>query len=188
MKSSEAWIVVGGVLSCAAVLLTRRAAPPPRAPTLPRAVRALVRRCSIPSDVFRDRVLPYTYRPQPAALRADLLSYHVTMAQVTALYGARFPTGPTTHIGDSDRAWLSNDISRFLSDDLPIEIFGYAKGYPLVFQRLYRNHAKSLSAVSRWLPTLVDSDDFNDIKVSIGVLRPTERLQLTAFLGRLGGE
>ena len=69
----------------------------------------------IPRDVFRDRILPYTYRPQPTALRDDRLSYHGTMAKVKTLYGKRFPTGPATPAEDSDLAWLSNDICRFCS-------------------------------------------------------------------------
>ena len=133
----------------------------------------------IPRDVFRDRILPYTYRPQPTALRDDLLSYHGTMAKVKNLYGKRFPTGPATPAEDSDMAWLSNDVCRFLNDDQPT-MLGYVEFYRKVFQRRYLNRSKCLSAVE--LPCLLDLS-FNDINVSIGLLRPAERQQLEAFLG-----
>ena len=135
-------------------------------------------RC-IPSDVFRDGILPYTYRPQPAALRDDLLSYHRTTAKVKTLYGKRFPTGPATAPEDSDLAWLSNDICRFLNDDQPT-MLGYVEFYKKVFQRLLVNRSKPLSAVS--LPPLLANDDFSDIKVSIGLLLPAERARLEKFV------
>lgn len=135
----------------------------------------------IPPDIVRDRILPYLYRPQPNALRDDLRSYHHTMRAVHALYAERFPTGPNTSSDDSDRAWLSNDISRFLNNDRPI-MLGYVDFYRRVFQRLFRNQARPPRNVC--LPALFN-DDASDIKVSIGLLLPSERDQLQAFLAEI---
>ncbi len=134
----------------------------------------------IPSDLFRDRILPYTYRPQTVALRDDLLSYHGTTATLKALYGARFLTGPATPAEDSDRSWLSNDICRFLNNAQPT-MLGYVEFYKKVFQRLYLNRSKPLAAVA--VPAAVGDERFSDIKVSIGLLLPSERRQLETFLG-----
>jgi hypothetical protein len=134
----------------------------------------------LPIDLLRDRILPYSYRPQPAALRDDLLSYHRTTAAVKALYRDRFPTEPSTPVEDSDLAWLSNDICRFLNNDQPT-MLGYVEFYKKVFQRLYLNRSKPLSAVG--LPSFYGDEHFHDINVSIGLLLPDERQQLEAFLG-----
>ena len=132
----------------------------------------------IPPDIMRDRILPYLYRPQPLALRDDLRSYHHTMHAVHALYATRFPTGPDTHKDESDRAWLSNDICRFLNNDQPL-MLGYVDFYKRVFQRLFQNRSLHLSRVC--LPPLF-TDNMSDIKVSIGVMLPEERDQLQSFL------
>ena len=135
----------------------------------------------IPRDILRDCILPYLYRPQPAALRDDLRSYHHTTRTVRALYAQRFPTGPGTFPEDSDRAWLSNDICRFLNNDQPT-MLGYVAFYKRVFQRLFRNRTRPLSSVC--LPALFD-DSMRDIKVSIGLMLPKEREQLHTFLARI---
>ena len=134
----------------------------------------------LPSAVVRDRVLPFTYCPQPAALCEDLRSYHRTTSHVKTLYGTRFPTVAATAEEESDLAWLSNDICRFLNNDQPT-MLGYVAFYRGVFQRLYMNHIKDLSAVRG--PPLCGADNFNDIKVSIGLLLPKERQRLETFLG-----
>jgi hypothetical protein len=146
-----------------------------------RDIRMLLYR-RIPIDIFRDRVLPFIYRPQPVALRDDLLSYHRTVATIKALYSDRFPTGPATPAEDSDLAWLSNDICRFLNNDRPT-MLGHVEFYKKVFQRLYLNRSKNLAVVG--VPSLFGDEHFNDIKVSVGLLLPDERRQLTAFLGAL---
>ena len=137
----------------------------------------------IPNDIFRDMILPYTYCPQPAALLADLLSYHQTMSHLKTLYCIRFPTVSTTPSEDSDLAWLSNDICRFLNNDQPT-MFGYVEFYRDVFRRLYMNHANDTSASPHLdsFGTVV----FSDIKVSIGLLLPAERLRLESYLGERG--
>lgn len=131
------------------------------------------------SDLFRDRILPFTYCPQPAALCEDLRSYHQTTSHVKALYGTRFPTVSTTPADESDLAWLSNDICRFLNDDRPT-MLGYVEFYKKVFRRLYMNRNQRLSAVR--IPSLLGEEYFQDIKVSIGLLLPAERQRLIRFL------
>ena len=134
----------------------------------------------LPVDLFRDRILPYTYRPQPTALQQDLFSYHRTIAHVKTIYGTLYPTVRTTPEQESDMAWLSNDITRFLNNNQPT-MLGYSQFYRVVFQRLYMNHMKNLPNVC--LPPPLGAVHFNDIKVSIGLMLPLERQQLERFLG-----
>jgi hypothetical protein len=145
---------------------------------LPRDIRMMLLCRRIPVDLFRDHILPYINRPQPIALRDDLLSYHRTMALFKALYSERFPTGPATDVGSSDLAWLSNDICRFLNNDQPT-MFGHVEFYKKVFRRLYMNRFQNRVDVR--VPSC--DEHFNDIKVSVGLLLPDERQQLLAFLG-----
>ena len=131
----------------------------------------------IPIDIFRDMILPYTYTPQPPALLSDLRSYCQTMVRLKALYIRRWP--PNTR-GSAAQEWLSNDITRFLNNDQPT-MLGYVGFYKEVFQRLYMNHEISLQNVR--LPCLVGDETFSDIKVSVGLLLPDERVRLESFLG-----
>ena len=136
------------------------------------------------SVILRDRILPYTYRPQPAALRDDLLSYHRTVATVKAVYRDRFPTEPSTPAWQTPPAWLSNDICRFLNNDQPT-MLGYVEFYKRVFQRQYLNRSRSLSAVclSPGSSSPMETLMIRVINVSIGLLLPGERWLLEVFLG-----
>lgn len=133
---------------------------------------------NIPKDIFRDNILPFTYCIQPINLRQDILSYHKTIQNVKEIYQQKFPTTIDTPSEDSDLAWLSNDISRFLNNDQPT-MYGIVDFYRIVFQRLYSNQKKSLEAIT--VPSCME-DNFNDIKVSISLLNPEERLKLEKFL------
>jgi len=82
---------------------------------------------------------------------------------------------------DSYHAWLSNDICRFLNDDQPT-MYGYVAFYRVIFRRLYMNHTKDLQMIRPPAEFGDDGDMFSDIKVSIGLLNPTERLRLERFL------
>ena len=52
--------------------------------------------------------------------------------------------------------------------------------YKEVFRRIYINHNKDLSSVT--IPPIIGYANFVDIKISIGLLLPSERLQLENFL------
>lgn len=134
---------------------------------------------NIPSDIFRDNILPYTYRSQSNDLLKDIRSFHDTNLRIRKLYAEKFPTEySTTNSYDTDKAWLSNDISRFLNNDRPL-MYGFVNFYKEVYQRLYMNRYSH----SPNIPDLVGDDNFTDIKVSIGLLLPSERKQLEIFLG-----
>ena len=140
---------------------------------------------TLPIDILCDRILPYTYCSQPQDLRADILSYHKTTENVKNLYSFRYPPSMMTEEYDDDEgdmAWLSNDITRFLNND-KATMFGYVDFYKLVFQRLYMNRNKDLKMVS--IPPIAGGINFQDVKVSIGLLLPAERLNLERFLMRV---
>jgi hypothetical protein len=133
----------------------------------------------IPTEIVRNYIIPYTYSPQPANLCTDIRSYYGTVSSLKLFYSTKFPTLPTTDPDESDMAWLSNDIVRFLNRDRPT-MFGIANYYKEVFRRIYLNHNKDLSSVT--IPPIIGYDNFVDIKISIGLLLPSERHQLEDFL------
>lgn len=130
----------------------------------------------MPRDLWRDHILPFAYNVQPRELLADLLSYHSTMVRVRQVYQTLYPTTPETPNEESDRAWLSNDICRFLNDDQPT-MLGYVPFYRDVFARLFMNHRTGSLRAPSFL-----SDNFAEIKVAIALLQPHERARLETFL------
>ena len=135
----------------------------------------------LPPDIVNDYILPFTYSPQPTELCQDICSYYQTMKNTRDMYSRAFPTLPSTPTGDTDIAWLSNDICRFLNNDLPT-LYGYTQFHREVYQRMYRNRTKPLEAIPAYI-NFVDRYLFpSDIKIVIGLLQPNERLDLEKFL------
>ena len=135
---------------------------------------------TLPLEIVRDNIMPYTYQPMSDELKKDLLSYHKTNAKIRHIYAMQFPPDTTTSSDESDVAWLSNDISRYLNNDIPL-MCGYATFYKTVFRRMYMNKDKKLQDVR--VPSLIGDEHFQDIKTSVGLLTPSERDILEKFLG-----
>ena len=140
---------------------------------------------TLPLEIVRDNIMPYTYQPIPDELKKDLLSYHKTNARIRRIYALQFPPCTTTSSDESDLGWLSNDISRYLNNDIPL-MCGYATFYKKVFRRLYMNKDKPLREVS--VPCLFGEENFSDIKTSVGLLTPKERHNLQSFMAGLTQE
>jgi hypothetical protein len=134
----------------------------------------------IPQCIIRDIIIPYTYCTQPAALLEDLRSYYLTMSWMKDLYREKCPICDEE---ESDMAllWMRCDICMFLNNDQPT-MFGIVEFYRIVFRRMYMNQSKLLCDVVLDGGLSHSSENFNDIKVSIGLLNPTERLRLEGFL------
>tara|TARA_B110000967_G_C18558590_1_gene398980 strand:+ start:17 stop:445 length:429 start_codon:yes stop_codon:yes gene_type:complete len=133
----------------------------------------------IPEDVFRDQILPYTYCPQPIKLRDDIRSYYNTINNVHNIYSKAYPTSSVTPEGDTDKAWLSNDITRFLNNDQPT-MLGYTKFHLQIYKRLYMNNSKDSAAIATNIG--LHALDSCHIKIAVGLLSLTERCNLEAFL------
>ena len=133
----------------------------------------------IPEDVFRDKILPYTYCPQPIKLLDDIRSYYDTINNARNIYSKAYPTSSVTPEEETDTAWLSNDITRFLNNDQPT-MLGYTTFHLQVYQRMYMNNSKDSN-------TIVSNIRFYEldprhIKISVGLLSTLERHNLEVFL------
>ena len=135
---------------------------------------------TLPIEIVRDTIIPFTYCPISPELKKDLLSFHKTNDKIRKIYALQFPPNKTIPDGDGDLAWLSNDITRFINNDVPL-LSGYVTFYKEVFKRLYMNKNKTLQNVK--LPNLYNYENFNDIKTTLGLLTPEERDKLEVFLG-----
>lgn len=133
----------------------------------------------IPNEIIQDMIIPFTYHIQSEVLLEDIRSYYTTMEEAATIYSARYPYDTTASEDDGDRAWLSNDICRFLNNDQPT-MNGYVPFYISVYKRLYMNLSKDSVNVN--IPSSICEVGFNDIKVAIGLLLPEERVRLNVFL------
>ena len=118
----------------------------------------------------------FCYSPQPPALCEDIRSYADIRSLIVHLYESRF--GVTQNARD----WLTNDIARFLNNDLPT-LYGYQDLYLDVFKRLYANQKKSKEEIHKYvfyIDGLIRIKDYTNTVV--GLLSPKEREQLVTFL------
>lgn len=140
----------------------------------------------LPQDTL-DRIIAYSYQPQPTSLCSDIRSYHKISDKLISHYQEIHKDLPLNPPDDSFLAWLSNDISRFLNNDIAT-MYGYSDFYLEVYKRLRINQTKDHETMK----DVVYDIDMNsnsvfprDIKVTIGLLTPSEREGLVTFLGSI---
>ena len=127
-------------------------------------------------------ILSYTYQPQTPALCSDIQSYHRVHDTIQNYYDTKHPTTPETPEEYSSTAWLSNNICRFLNNDLPT-LGGFEPFYLDTFRRLFMNRDASDQEMRDYVVKIGMSIFPQDIKISLALLTPHERQQLIAFLG-----
>ena len=127
-------------------------------------------------------ILSYTHRPQTPALCSDIQSYHRVRNTLQNCYDNRHPNTPETPIDDSSTAWLSNDIGRFLNNDVPT-MYGFQTFYLDIFRRLFMNTDAPDEDLLEYVSKIGMSIFPQDIKISLALLTPSERVLLVEFLG-----
>ena len=144
---------------------------------------------------IRNKVISYSYSPQPKELCQDIRSYYGTYTTALTHYNRLTQRGvfgvpDPEDIDNSPISWLSNDICRYLNNDIPT-MHGYNNFYLGVYQRLYNNKIKSTHDMVSFVTRLDEKlesfsigtrDITQYIQMTIALLKPTERDNLMSFI------
>lgn len=131
---------------------------------------------SIPDDIIREHILPYTYEPQPKTLCDDVRNYNHVLNELKAMYATIYSNG----YNNEDNDWLSNDIERFMNEDFPT-MFGYRDFFLQFYRRMFLlQHANENKIIS-----LLNTETFKmstKVPRQIALMTPSEREDLNTFL------
>ena len=119
------------------------------------------------------KIQSYILRPQPKKLLYDLKHYKVSKKLGLQLYKIRFENeiNPKEYLN-----WFSNDISRYLNEDIAT-MYGYGEKYYETFMRLYQINDKQ-TVITYTLKNLLKKEPNVDINVNWGILKPKEREEM----------
>jgi hypothetical protein len=134
----------------------------------------------LPSNVIQI-IIPYTYKPQSRELCRDIRSYYTIIHDTRKQYHKLYPGQIPFISGDEADEWLSNDICRFLNNDIPT-MYGYHTFYIETYSRLHMNKTKDVTNMVEYITKIDDKLFPRDIKIVIGLLNPDEREKLIKFL------
>lgn len=133
----------------------------------------------IPIDIIRENILPFTYNTQPISLCQDIKSFFVYKKFLMQLYY------DNSINKDEYLEWLSNDISRFMNDDIPCMI-EYTDSYIYRYSLLYKNRNKSRYQVLRFIYNIeLESPIERCINTQLCVLNHNERILLLEFIYKM---
>jgi len=150
----------------------------------------------IPLDIMKNCIMPLTYSPQSKELCTDIQSCYNVKQRLYKKYTEKFPRLPSTLHGESAEDWLSNDLGRFLNNDVPT-IHGYQEFYINIYRRLFSLTSKNRDFIIDHLENMAMASMFssdshwNDIGVKyeintiIGILTPSERIKLIEFMNSI---
>lgn len=133
----------------------------------------------LPVELMREHIMPFTYNPQPEFLLKDIKNFIAFRSEIYDLYNTLYPEY------DNPRAimdWVSNDITRFNNQDIPL-MYGYSNKYYEYWRRLPYFQDKSESFIYDTTMRLLKSyDTFAYVNILIGLLRHDERESLIDFI------
>lgn len=131
---------------------------------------------SIPEDIIREHIIPYTYEPQPKTLCDDVRNYYDVLNELKAMYATIYSNG----YDNEDNDWLSNDIERFMNEDFPT-MFGYRDFFLQFYRRMFLlQHANENKIIS-----LLSTESIRmstNVPRQIALMTPSEREDLKTFL------
>mgnify|MGYP001264034708 FL=1 len=135
----------------------------------------------LPSELVL-KIISYSYSPQSKELCQDVQSYKKTETYLKNIYREDF------HDEEEAMGWLSNNICRFLNDDIAT-MYGYSPRFINIFRRPIQNKNKSDIEIARYIETIttiLEEPLTNiDINVPISLMKPCERTQLINWLDNL---
>lgn len=132
----------------------------------------------LPDEIILHEIIPYTYEKQSPKLLGDIRSFYITRDHLVAFYAEKYQNMPE----EDSIAWLDNDISRFMNNNIPT-MYGISDGNIDKMKRIYFFRDKSNEFIIQFLSfemhlKLTSSTSIN---MCIGCLLPHERERLIAF-------
>ena len=133
----------------------------------------------LPIELMREHIMPFTYNPQPEFLVRDIRDFTSFRCELYELYKTLYPDYENSRdIMD----WVSNDISRFYNQDIPL-MYGYSDKHYEYWRRLPYFRDKSESFIYDTTMRLLKTyDTFAYVNILIGLLRREERESLIDFI------
>lgn len=129
----------------------------------------------LPIEIIRENILPFSYSPQNIHLLDDIESFVSSRDYLIDLYSNSWAN--INH----NLFWLSNDISRFLNDNISSSN-GFSLNNIDKWRRLYMFRDKSDYVIISFLSNYSKRKSIVDINISLGILTPHERTRLIDFL------
>ena len=131
----------------------------------------------LPIELVRECILPYTYCPQSNELCEDIRNYHDIRHTIVTLYTERY-----SNTDEDESEWISNDLTRFMNQDLPTMYFGYRHFYVDKIRRLFLFRRKTMGETTRFIARLYDKSITFETNLRLALLRPSERSKLVEFM------
>jgi len=128
---------------------------------------------SLPKEII-DKILSYTYRPQPQRLLTDIESFYHTKELMLERYNNNNSNNFQAE------CWLSNDITSFMNQ-YQATMDGYTTTHNKMWRRLFKLSAASNDDI--YMKTMESkTSPLNDFLIRLGILTPEERKQFISYV------
>ena len=136
---------------------------------------------TIPIDIIREHILPYTYKPQSQELCHDIKSFYKCKFYLRKLYYERWRSS-FYYEPDADINWLDNDLTRFFNNDCAT-MLGFTNNCIAKFSRIFGLKNKNRKTISNYINkhTGCETKALNSINIQMGILTPEERQSFISF-------
>tara|TARA_B100000902_G_C26894862_1_gene709208 strand:+ start:231 stop:662 length:432 start_codon:yes stop_codon:yes gene_type:complete len=136
---------------------------------------------TIPIDIIREYILPYTYKPQSQELCDDIKSFYTCKIYLRKLYYERWKHS-FYYEPDADINWLDNDLTRFFNNDCAT-MLGFTNNCIAKFSRIFGLKNKNRKTISNYINkhTGCETNALNSINIQMGILTPEERQSFISF-------
>ena len=139
---------------------------------------------TLPIEIIREHIAPYTYCPQSKELCQDIKSFINVRDYLHKLYYERWKFS-LEYEENADKNWLDNDIGRFMNED-QATMLGYVDSNINKYSRMFKLFNKNSKEIRCFIEkTLHSNNVVYSINVQLGILNCYERIELIDFVHSL---
>tara|TARA_B100001287_G_scaffold235848_1_gene208223 strand:+ start:88753 stop:89220 length:468 start_codon:yes stop_codon:yes gene_type:complete len=140
---------------------------------------------TLPHDIIREHILPYTYKHQSQELCDDIKSFNICVLYLRRLYYERWKHS-FYYEEEADVNWLDNDLSSYLNDDQPT-MLGFTDNCIEKYSRIFILKNKDKKLVSNYIDRYIShgTKALSSINIQIGILTPKEREYFISYYCKL---